>query len=589
MFLCIPSFRRLGSLSVFALFATFLIGQQSNNWDSLYSAIPDKPDSLRFEQLYALSLKLAFSDKEYFLKVTDEASVIADRLESKAYGQAKVFDAFARYHTVFGTLDSSVWYWDRAMSLMDQDNNRGLFARYKNNIGIIKRRQGDYDAALKVHLESFAVFEELGDSASIYRVHNALGGVYSLLNEEGKAIFHFQKMLDNAIRNNDLLYQADGYTNIGTVSSDSELSISNFEKAIPIYRQLDKKSALIGTILKVAKEYSGQGRYRKEIEMYDQAEPIVKELNSKLYEADLLRGRGRAMLNLQRFDEAISNLEKAKIAYKKIGEMEDEVMTYRFLYQAQAGAGRYKDAFESKSRHALLTDSTKSIEVLANISELETKYETAKKEAKIVFLEKESELDETRQKALWGGIGMLILLGSGISYGQYQRRKREQEVARKEKEIEVHKRQVAEQELVFKKKELTAKALQLASKNEFLSSLEEEVSRLSSSIDGSITTATSRISRMIKSDSDDEDEWRQFSKEFTSVHQDFVDRLVEKYGSFTSGEMRLVSLLKMNLSTKEIANILRVSDEGIKKARYRLRKKLGLASGDDLAAIILAI
>jgi len=94
---------------------------------------------------------------------------------------------------------------------------------------------------------------------------------------------------------------------------------------------------------------------------------------------------------------------------------------------------------------------------------------------------------------------------------------------------------------------------------------------------------------MIQIDGADEDEWQQFSKEFTSVHQGFVDNIQKKYGSFTSGEMRLVSLLKMNLSSKEIANILRVSDEGIKKARYRLRKKMKLESRDDLSGVILAL
>jgi len=119
--------------------------------------------------------------------------------------------------------------------------------------------------------------------------------------------------------------------------------------------------------------------------------------------------------------------------------------------------------------------------------------------------------------------------------------------------------------------------------------LQEEVAQLSSSVDASVNKTSARINRMIHSDEADEDEWKQFSKEFTSIHQDFVDRLISKYGSFTSGEMRLVSLLKMNLSSKEIANILRVSDEGIKKARYRLRKKLNLETGQDLAATILAI
>lgn len=43
------------------------------------------------------------------------------------------------------------------------------------------------------------------------------------------------------------------------------------------------------------------------------------------------------------------------------------------------------------------------------------------------------------------------------------------------------------------------------------------------------------------------------------------------------------------LTSKEIANILNISGEGIKKARYRLRKKLGLESSDSLEELILGI
>ena len=45
----------------------------------------------------------------------------------------------------------------------------------------------------------------------------------------------------------------------------------------------------------------------------------------------------------------------------------------------------------------------------------------------------------------------------------------------------------------------------------------------------------------------------------------------------------------MNLSSKDIASILNISEDGIKKARYRLRKKLGLETGDNLESKVMAI
>ncbi|MGB5236435.1 MAG: LuxR C-terminal-related transcriptional regulator, partial [Flavobacteriaceae bacterium] len=57
----------------------------------------------------------------------------------------------------------------------------------------------------------------------------------------------------------------------------------------------------------------------------------------------------------------------------------------------------------------------------------------------------------------------------------------------------------------------------------------------------------------------------------------------------TKNELRLMALLKMNLSSKEIATILNISSEGIKKARYRLRKKLDISSEESLQEMVLSL
>jgi DNA-binding CsgD family transcriptional regulator len=46
--------------------------------------------------------------------------------------------------------------------------------------------------------------------------------------------------------------------------------------------------------------------------------------------------------------------------------------------------------------------------------------------------------------------------------------------------------------------------------------------------------------------------------------------------------------MKMNLSSKDIADTLNISSDGIKKARYRLRKKLNLSSDEDIQGFLLS-
>jgi DNA-binding CsgD family transcriptional regulator len=71
------------------------------------------------------------------------------------------------------------------------------------------------------------------------------------------------------------------------------------------------------------------------------------------------------------------------------------------------------------------------------------------------------------------------------------------------------------------------------------------------------------------------------------VHKDFNSKVMRNYPDVTNNDLRLMSLLKMNLSSKEIANILNISIDGVKKARYRLRKKLNLSTEDSLQELVI--
>ena len=68
----------------------------------------------------------------------------------------------------------------------------------------------------------------------------------------------------------------------------------------------------------------------------------------------------------------------------------------------------------------------------------------------------------------------------------------------------------------------------------------------------------------------------------------FLNQLVRKHPDLTRGEIKFCSMLKMSLSTKELANMMNVTPAAVTKKRYRLRKKLGLASGLSLEQYLLS-
>lgn len=74
---------------------------------------------------------------------------------------------------------------------------------------------------------------------------------------------------------------------------------------------------------------------------------------------------------------------------------------------------------------------------------------------------------------------------------------------------------------------------------------------------------------------------------FEKLYPDFKNKILNKSPNLTANELKLAAFLKLNVSSKEIANILNITSESVNKARYRLRKKLNLDTKEDLSTYIL--
>ncbi|MBE0661493.1 MAG: inorganic phosphate transporter [Bacteroidales bacterium] len=77
-------------------------------------------------------------------------------------------------------------------------------------------------------------------------------------------------------------------------------------------------------------------------------------------------------------------------------------------------------------------------------------------------------------------------------------------------------------------------------------------------------------------------ETAEFYTRIEKIHKDFQTKLEAGFPDLTDQEKRLATLLRVNLSTKEIASLMNITPKSVEIARYRLRKKLKLTKGDNL-------
>jgi len=154
--------------------------------------------------------------------------------------------------------------------------------------------------------------------------------------------------------------------------------------------------------------------------------------------------------------------------------------------------------------------------------------------------------------------------------------------------LELEKVKVNKQ-LASKKRELIALAIESGKRNRIISTT---LIDLNSIIKGhpqnELIQRLINIRTNIEQQFKIKQDWELFKLNFIEVHHDFLNNLHKKHPTLTSSELRLCAYLRIHLSSYQISDILNVTPGAIKKTRYRIRKKIGLATKDSLDDYILS-
>ena len=154
-------------------------------------------------------------------------------------------------------------------------------------------------------------------------------------------------------------------------------------------------------------------------------------------------------------------------------------------------------------------------------------------------------------------------------------------VAENEQKISQLQREKLQAEIEHKNSELASSAMNLVHKAEILSKLKDDLLhfRENAKLENGVKDFQ-KIIKVIDSELNHAEEWEQFARHFDSVHANYLKKLKDHYPDLTTSELKLAAYLRLNLSTKEIAQLLNISIRGVETSRYRLRKKLGLTNED---------
>ncbi|HKL91121.1 MAG TPA: tetratricopeptide repeat protein, partial [Allomuricauda sp.] len=368
-------------------------------------------------------------------------------------------------------------------------------------VGRIESLRGNDEAALEPLMEGLEIFEDQENHLWECITHTEIGYAYLGLDNIDKGIEHFKKSLEISINSGRKGFEAICYHNLGLANRKK----GNLELA----EQFLKKSIDLGKTT---------------------ANNSVSSLNEL---GSLSLEKNEPLESIKHHTEAIQLAD----SIKSLVELKDGYKGRSLAYELN---GQYQKALEDKKQFIILNDSIFNSTKSQQIEELRTIYETEKKEQQIALLEQEAKVSKLQKYLLGGGLGLSVLVFGFGFYGVRQKLKRNK--AEKAK---------LDAELDFKKKELTTHALHLAKKNEVLESIKQKAEALKK--EESVKTGYQNLIRTIDFDLQDDNNWKNFSRYFEEVHRDFNSNVKARFPEVTSNELRLLALLKMNLSSKEIA------------------------------------
>ncbi len=336
-----------------------------------------------------------------------------------------------RYYTL--SPEKVIKYGRQALELSQKfDYDKGR-AHALKNIGVGNYYLSNYDKSLEYYLNSLKIMEKIGDKEGVSDILNNIGIVYWKLSNYDKALEIYTESLKmmKELKNREGISRS--LNNIGLIY----MTLKNYDKALGFFLETLKITKEIGIknniaycLNNIGNVYWYLGNYDKSLEYYLESLKINKEINNKYGIAGSIKNVGGVYLKLKNYDKSLVYLKKGLKLAKEIKAKDLLQNVYGSFYKLYYEKANYKKALEYYMLYSEVKDSIFTEESSKKIAEMQTKYETEKKEKENEVLRKNNKiqnLEIIRQTSIRNSfivISLLILILVFVIYQRYRGKKR---------------------------------------------------------------------------------------------------------------------------------------------------------------------
>lgn len=455
---------------------------QSNKIDSLEHELKNSVDTSKINILNALSIEHRKKNPTKALEYSHEALKLSAKIDFKQ-GIGNSYSALGAIYFVQGDFDKALEQYSKALTVRESISDKKGIANSLNSIGNVNINQGNYEKALNSYLKALnnyesigdkksmpynniaaayfyignhekaleyyikalKLFEELGDKKLMINPSLGVGNVYKAIGNFKNALMYYKQAMDISLEVKSKQGLAKSLTVIGIVyekMQNNDTALVYYLESLRINEKLDDKPAIALSLMNIGNVYNNTKNYEKALEYYEKALIINEDLDNK-------NGSAKSLLNLGTLYSNKGDTEKAMLYLKKGLILADSIKSKEIMMEGNeelsevfAKKEDYKNAYSYYRLHASLKDSLMNENNSKNMAEIQTRYETDKKEKEIELLTKDKSLQEAQlktQNVVKNGsiaVSILLFLFALLAYNRYRiKQKANIEISQKNKEI----------------------------------------------------------------------------------------------------------------------------------------------------------
>lgn len=578
--------------------------------------------------------------KLVFSKPNEALVIIKNTLtQSNTHDTIKgnTYNLYGLYHNMTGNPDSSIYYFKKAIGYVKPYPR--LKAGMIINLSTAYRHKGEYDKAIDILSDAVKEYNKKEDNTARAMMYGELASNYNYKLEYKTSVPYLLKAID--------LLEAEGQTDklpaIKQKLANTYLKMQNYDFAIDLYKECLKDFKAAGAEKNYYLTLVNVGEAQIQIKKLSQAKASLTEAAqglekfgdagligitySKIGNLENRQGNpAAALVAYQKSFDLLVSIKSPKLVrigaeyidllnsmgnHKKALEiikaveankvndgdnLEDKMMYQKSKANTYSLSGKSELAVEAYQNTVVLKDSVNAKEKENAVQEIQAKFQTELQRERNLALQAKNnaltkKVEAERKMSLLNiiiSVVLLVLILFILRSVWLRSRLHKERV----KTVEAEK-SLIEQQSLYEKELNTAQREKIEEKQRELTSFtlrmanyQDNLTEVINKIDNGEFVKTSDVKKELHSLVKTKDYWKQFETRFNKIHPDFNASLTEKYPNLTKNDMEFCSLLKLNLSNKEIASLLQISHESVITKKYRIKKKMNIQDDSEFEKLL---